>query len=102
MSFIFSLFNLPIAEQDMFPSFDTMFSLFWIVFILVAVSIVVSVIFTFWRMIKAGRIQDRYAEAQPPVQEKEIIREVIKIRCPYCGNIYDQDQDKCPYCGAKR
>jgi DNA-directed RNA polymerase subunit RPC12/RpoP len=34
--------------------------------------------------------------------QKEIIREVVKIRCPYCGNIYDEDQDKCPYCGAKR
>ena len=23
-------------------------------------------------------------------------------RCPYCGNLYDENQTKCPNCGANR
>jgi len=29
--------------------------------------------------------------------EKHVI---IKIRCPYCKNVYDETLDKCPHCGA--
>jgi len=39
------------------------------------------------------------------VKEKEIIKEkevIVKIRCPYCHNLYDETLDKCPHCGAKR
>lgn len=87
----------------MFPSFDSMFSLFWIFFIVITVLVIVSFIFRFWRMVKSGKIQDQTSsEAQPLVREKEIIREVIKIRCSYCGSLYDENLDKCPYCGAKR
>jgi predicted transcriptional regulator len=35
---------------------------------------------------------------------KEIIREtkvIVKIRCQYCRNTYEEIRDKCPYCGAK-
>jgi len=31
-----------------------------------------------------------------------IIKEIIKIRCPYCGGLYDEVKDRCPYCGGKR
>ena len=31
-----------------------------------------------------------------------IIREVVKIRCRYCGGLFDEVQDRCPYCGGKR
>lgn len=103
MSFILSLFNLPTVEQDMFPSFDSMFSLFWVFFIVVAVFMVLFFVLMFWRMIKGAKIQDQiYPEPEPPVSQKEIIREIVKIRCSYCGNLYDEIQDKCPYCGAKR
>jgi hypothetical protein len=30
----------------------------------------------------------------------QVIREVVKIRCKYCNNIYDLNQGKCPNCGA--
>ncbi len=33
-------------------------------------------------------------------REKEIVREVIKVRCPYCGNLYDETLEKCSTCGA--
>jgi rubrerythrin len=34
---------------------------------------------------------------------KEIIREktvIVKVRCPYCANLYDEALDKCPHCGG--
>jgi len=31
-----------------------------------------------------------------------VIREIVKIRCPYCGGLYDEANDRCPYCGGKR
>ena len=43
------------------------------------------------------------------VREKEIIREkefvkevVVKVRCPYCGFMYDETLDRCPHCGGRR
>lgn len=36
------------------------------------------------------------------IKEKETIKEVVKIRCPYCGNLYNETVDRCPYCGGKR
>jgi rubrerythrin len=34
---------------------------------------------------------------------REIIKEktvIVKVRCPYCSNLYDEALDKCPYCGG--
>ncbi len=36
---------------------------------------------------------------------KEIIKEkqvIVKIRCPYCKNLYEETLDKCPHCGARQ
>jgi DNA-directed RNA polymerase subunit RPC12/RpoP len=36
---------------------------------------------------------------------KEIIKEsqvIVKVRCPYCANLYDEALDRCPHCGGKR
>jgi hypothetical protein len=61
---------------------------------------------SFWqRMALEGRktIGEREQVSPQTVKEKEIIKEVIvKIRCQYCGNAYDETLDKCPYCGGKR
>ncbi len=39
----------------------------------------------------------------PPVVREVIQKEVVvKIRCSYCGTLYDETLDKCPNCGAKR
>jgi hypothetical protein len=93
-------------SQEMFQNFDSMFSMFWVFFSIVfALGIGFTILF-FCRMIRAGRTFDQMASGAQPVQpvarEKEIIREVIKIRCPYCGNLYDENQTKCPNCGANR
>jgi hypothetical protein len=34
------------------------------------------------------------------VKERIIIRESVKLRCRYCGNLYDQGMNRCPHCGA--
>jgi len=40
---------------------------------------------------------------QHPAIEKTITKEVIiKVRCRYCNNVFDETLDKCPYCGGKR
>ena len=84
----------------MFGLFDTMF---WIVFITISVIIVAFWVLLLWGIVKGRKTQDQTSyEVQPIVKEKEVIREVVKIRCSYCGNLYDENQDKCPYCGANR
>jgi transposase-like protein len=40
-----------------------------------------------------------------PAKEKEIITQtkvIVKVKCPYCRNLYDETLDKCPNCGGKR
>lgn len=44
-------------------------------------------------------------EDRKGAREREIIREkevIVKIRCLYCHNLYDEAIDKCPHCGANR
>lgn len=90
----------------MFQNMESMFSMFWVFFAIVfALGIGFTILF-FWRMIRVGRTFGQTSSEMQPVQsvasEKEIIREVIRIRCPYCGNLYDENQTKCPNCGANR
>ena len=40
------------------------------------------------------------SEAIPPKDIK--IEEVVKVRCPFCNNLYDETKDRCPYCGGYR
>jgi hypothetical protein len=45
------------------------------------------------------------AESEKVAKEKEIIKEkevIVKIRCSYCHNLYNETLDKCPHCGGKR
>jgi len=40
-----------------------------------------------------------------PGKEKEIIKEkevIVKVRCPYCHNLYDETLNRCPHCGGGR
>lgn len=82
----------------MFP--DPLFELFFILsFVLVAVFFVAMII----RMFRWGRnAVPSASDSQALVKEREIIREVVKIRCPYCGNLYDETEDRCPHCGGKQ
>jgi hypothetical protein len=43
-------------------------------------------------------------QVTPQVPQSVVVREVVtvKIRCSYCGTLYDETLDRCPNCGAKR
>ncbi len=47
---------------------------------------------------RAGRVAR--AATDGPGVVREVIREVIKVRCRYCGNLMDEGAETCPYCGA--
>ena len=52
---------------------------------------------------KASRQSSSTPSASSVVKEKEIIKEtqvIIKIRCPYCSQLYAETLDKCPNCGG--
>lgn len=83
-----------------FPMFpDAVFGLFFILFL---IAFVISIILTVVRAIRSSQsgMWPTTPQNQPTIKEREIIREIIKIRCPYCGNLYDETADKCPNCGA--
>lgn len=42
---------------------------------------------------------DMRSRTKEIVKEKEVI---VKIRCSYCGTLYNETLDRCPHCGAKR
>jgi hypothetical protein len=31
---------------------------------------------------------------------REVVHEVVRVRCPYCGNLMDETDERCPSCGA--
>jgi len=51
-----------------------------------------------WKHEQLERITQKTGQAEKVV----VIREVVKIRCPYCGGLYDEVSNRCPYCGGKR
>lgn len=39
-------------------------------------------------------------EKPPVTREREIIKEIVKIRCRYCGKLHHERLNRCPHCGA--
>lgn len=78
--------------------------IFMAVFIIVLIMVIISFIVGILRFFRSGGngVDERAGYEQPVVREREIIREIVKIRCPYCGNTYDEKEDVCPYCGGKK
>jgi hypothetical protein len=35
-------------------------------------------------------------------EKQVVVKEIVKVRCQYCGQLFDSTLDKCPYCGGKR
>jgi len=87
---------------ETFPMFPDPF--FMTVFILTMIIVVISFIAGIIRFFKStgNGMNETAGYNQPVVKEREIIREIVKIRCPYCGNTYDEKEDTCPYCGGKK
>ena len=38
---------------------------------------------------------------RPPAQPI-VIKEVVKVKCRYCGSLIDSTAERCPFCGAPR
>jgi len=83
---------------QVFP-FDSFFTLFFVLFVII---LILSVVTTLLRIFRRARETELTEEGATVVKEREIIREIVKIRCPYCNNLYDEKYDKCPHCGGKR
>jgi len=58
----------------------------------------------FWQHMALKGIREipQVKEEQTPaiIKEKEVIREIVKVRCRHCGTLYVETLDKCPNCGA--
>ena len=70
-----------------------------IFFLLFAVITVIVVAFVF--KARSKHDQDEDENIIDKNQETIIVKEIIKIRCRYCGFTYDQGLDSCPNCGAR-
>jgi len=79
---------------DFFASFMLFEILFVIVFILA--------VFTIIYRIAKGRNPQQQERMPTVIREREIIKEIVKIRCPYCNNLYDEIEDRCPNCGGRK
>lgn len=84
--------------------FPPMFEMFWVIFVLGLIFVVVFWIIAIYRAIKGrhGFQGQETSGGHAVIKEREIIREIVKIRCPYCGGLYEETLDKCPHCGAKK
>ena len=76
-------------------------SLFMLVFFIVLVIIGFSAAVKFARLLKRPH-ETRLPEVASVIKEREVIRQIVKIRCPYCSTLYDETYDNCPHCGGKR
>jgi len=58
----------------------------------------------FWQQMGLKGLKASSSEKQERVvREREVIvKEIVKIRCPYCHKLYDESDHKCPNCGASR
>jgi len=87
---------------QMFP-FDSFFPLFFVVFILTFIVVIFVWVAKLLQIFRRPPSEAQSTEeGATVVKEREIIREIVKIRCPYCNNLYDEKYDKCPHCGGKR
>jgi len=85
----------------MFSS-DSFFTLFYVIFIITFIIVILAWVTKLLRIFRRPSESQSTIEGETVVKEREIIREIVKIRCPYCNNLYDEKYDKCPYCGGKR
>jgi rRNA maturation endonuclease Nob1 len=47
-----------------------------------------------------ARAKQVTAQGPQSAEVREVV--TVKIRCSYCGTLYDETLDRCPNCGAKR
>jgi len=92
--------NFKLGYAPLLSTFE-IFPVFTFMFVIVFIIVILSMIINFYRALRRPA-QSPSEEPATIVKEREIIREIVKIRCPYCNNLYDEKYDKCPHCGGKR
>jgi membrane protein implicated in regulation of membrane protease activity len=77
-------------------------------FIFLAIGIVLIIIIALL-VVRAFRSRRDMPQSRQPLDtQQQVVGEemakkevIVKVRCSYCGNQFDETLDKCPYCGAK-
>jgi hypothetical protein len=57
-----------------------------------------------WEVRRARELQElgRPRPPAPPPGTTVIVREIVKVRCSYCGNLMNDTDTICPACGARQ
>ena len=69
---------------------------FFVIFTVLAI-IIVAIVFR----AKPNKVHEENENLNNLNRDKVIVKEIVKIRCRYCGFTYDQGLDSCPNCGAR-
>ena len=96
------MLQIPFPFDFDFNFFFTLFLIVFVFVIIMSLAIFFGVFATFMRFFQKPLETQSSGEETAPIKERETIREIVKIRCSYCHNLYDEKYDKCPHCGGKR
>jgi rubrerythrin len=94
--------------EKQFICVDAMMTVVALSFIFLPIGIVLIIIIA---LLVVGAFRSRrdmpqsrqLLDTQQQVVGEEMAKKeaIVKVRCSYCGNQFDETLDKCPYCGAK-
>lgn len=87
--------SVPTWARSDFQSIDIVPTLF---------PIIIGVVVLIYGLLSKEEVamETQLPSASPVVREVIQKEVVVKIRCSYCGTLYDETLDKCPNCGAGR
>lgn len=87
--------SVPDWARSDFQSFDIVPTLF---------PIIIGVVVLIYGLLPRQEVgMEAQLPSAPPVVREVIQKEVVvKIRCSYCGTLYDETLDKCPNCGGRK
>lgn len=88
----FNYYLEPIRYLMTFTVWNFLISFFFL-FVILTIAIV-ALVFRY----RHNNDQENLSEMN---QETIIVKEIVKIRCRYCGITFDQGLDTCPNCGAR-
>lgn len=85
--------SVPAWARSDFQNFDVVPTLF---------PIIIGFVVLIYGLLPGEEIEmkPQLPSASPVVREVIQTQVVVKIRCSYCGTLYDETLDKCPNCGG--
>jgi hypothetical protein len=97
----------PTTNAGLFLTLGIIFAIFgilWGGFLIIAIPFVVYSAYLYQKeMGRSPKPSEPISTHQDKPSTKEIVREkevIVKVRCKYCGNTYNETLDKCPNCGG--